>query len=141
MLAVVFGNCPYQVEKVSFLFLFYCVFLSWKSVALCQILLLHILRWWFFWSFILLIWFITLIAFGIWTNLISWRREWLLTPIYLLGEFPGVAKSQIQVSDFHFTTSWDKLVMIYNPFYMLLGLVFYYFVEDFGSIFTVNISL
>ena len=41
-----------------------------------------------------------------WVGKIPWSRERLPTPIFWLGEFhglvPGVAKSQIQLNDFHF---------------------------------------
>ena len=46
-------------------------------------------------------------GFDSWAGTITWRREWLLTPVFLPGEFHGlyshwVAKSQTGLSDFNF---------------------------------------
>ena len=48
-------------------------------------------------------------GFNIWVGKIPWRRERLPSPVFWPGEFHdsivhGVAKSQTQLSDFHFTS-------------------------------------
>ena len=45
-------------------------------------------------------------GFDPWVGKIPWRRAWQPTPVFWSGEFHGlvhgVAKSQIQLSNFHF---------------------------------------
>lgn len=56
------------------LFLDYCIFLSWKSIGICQVLFLHQFRWSCFFLFILLMSCITLI-FLCWTTLAVWDKS------------------------------------------------------------------
>ena len=42
-------------------------------------------------------------GFNPWVRKISWRRKRLPTPVFWPGEFHGIAKSQTQLSNFHFS--------------------------------------
>ena len=53
-------------------------------------------------------------GFDPWVGKISWRRERLPTPVFWPGEFhglysPWVAKSQTQLSDFHFLITFQAV--------------------------------
>ena len=63
-------------------------------------------------------------GFDPWVGKIPWRREKLPTPVFWPGEFHNcivhrVAKSRTRLSDFHFTSKRNK-ILLHATFWMNL---------------------